>query len=84
MDTLGFIGTSADLNAIGKLYINKVLVFRGTLPWDIKNWISDINFVVTNYPICDNSKISFYLRMQGSSWILLCFFRYSKTSYGYS
>lgn len=34
-----------------------VLVFRGTLPWDIKNWVSDINFVVTNYPLCDNSTI---------------------------
>ena len=37
------------------IYKNLVLVFRGTLPWDIKNWISDINFVATTYPLCDNS-----------------------------
>ena len=48
-DTLGYIGTSEEYKAI-------VLVFRGTLPWDIKNWISDINFIVTDYPLCDNCK----------------------------
>ena len=48
MDTLGFIGTSSQLHSI-------VLVFRGTVPWDIKNWISDINFIMTNYPLCNNS-----------------------------
>lgn len=35
-------------------YIYKVLVFRGTVPWQIKNWIQDINFVPTKYPLCDN------------------------------
>ena len=37
------------------IFKDLVLVFRGTLPWDIKNWISDINFVATTYPLCDNS-----------------------------
>lgn len=31
-----------------------VLVLRGTLPWDIKNWISDINFLKRKYALCDN------------------------------
>ena len=38
--------------------VDAVLVFRGTLPWDIKNWISDINFIAVNYPLCNNSKSS--------------------------
>lgn len=29
-------------------------MFRGTLPWDVKNWISDINFLKTKYAFCDN------------------------------
>lgn len=56
MDTLGYIGTSTELDAISKLFIYLVLVFRGTLPWDVKNWISDINFIAINYPLCNNSK----------------------------
>ena len=48
MDTLGFIGTSTELHSL-------ILSFRGTVPWDIKNWISDINFIMTNYPLCNNS-----------------------------
>jgi hypothetical protein len=55
MDTLGYIGTSSELDAIGNLLPILVLVFRGTLPWDIKNWISDINFIAVNYPHCNNS-----------------------------
>lgn len=46
-DTLGYIAVNDDLNAT-------VLVFRGTLPWDVKNWISDINFLKTKYAWCDN------------------------------
>jgi predicted lipase len=30
------------------------LVLRGTLPWDIKNWFTDINFLKKSYPWCDN------------------------------
>lgn len=46
-DILGIIGTSPEYRAI-------VLVFRGTVILDIKNWIQDINFVPTSYPLCDN------------------------------
>lgn len=35
-------------------FVYLVLVFRGTLPWDIKNWIEDINFLATNFSLCDN------------------------------
>jgi hypothetical protein len=31
-----------------------VMVFRGVLPWDLKNWISDVNFVKKKYLYCDN------------------------------
>lgn len=33
---------------------NLDLVFRGTLPWDMKNWIEDINFIKTSFPTCNN------------------------------
>ena len=33
-----------------------MLVFRGTLPWDLKNWMSDINFITTAYPLCNYGK----------------------------
>ena len=35
-------------------------MFRGTLPWDLKNWISDINFIAVAYPLCNNSKTPFH------------------------
>lgn len=64
MDTLGYIGTSDELNAIGNANASiLVLVFRGTLPWDIKNWISDINFVAIEYPLCNNSNPITYFRL---------------------
>ncbi len=53
--TLGFIAYSKKLDSIGKFFINLVLVFRGTEPWLVKNWISDIDFIAINYPLCDNS-----------------------------
>ena len=31
-----------------------MLSFRGTVPWNIKNWISDINFITTPFPLCNN------------------------------
>ncbi|CAD8175749.1 unnamed protein product [Paramecium octaurelia] len=31
------------------------LVFRGTLPWSITNWIEDIDFIKTDYPYCPNN-----------------------------
>ena len=46
-DTAGFIAISEELDAT-------LLIFRGTEPWDIKNWIEDINFVATGFPLCDN------------------------------
>lgn len=46
-DTVGFIAVDDKLDAI-------VLVFRGTMPFDIKNWIVDLNFLKTKYPYCDN------------------------------
>jgi hypothetical protein len=30
------------------------LVFRGTLPWDLKTWISEIDTIKVKYPLCDN------------------------------
>jgi P pilus assembly chaperone PapD len=33
---------------------NSILVnFRGTLPWLIKNWIQDIDFVTQDYEYCN-------------------------------
>ena len=32
-----------------------VLTFRGTVPWNIKNWVSDLNFFKTSYPHCNNN-----------------------------
>lgn len=54
-DTLGFIGVSDELDATSKFFYYLVLVFRGTLPWDVKNWISDINFLKKKYPFCDDN-----------------------------
>ena len=42
----GFMGFNIARNHI-------TVVFRGTLPWLIKNWISDIDFFKTQYPDCD-------------------------------
>ena len=47
-DTVGLIGVAESPKAL-------VLVFRGTVPWDIKNWITDINFIKTKYTYCNNS-----------------------------
>lgn len=38
-DVLGLIGISTAPKAICKFNKYIVLVFRGTVPWDIKNWI---------------------------------------------
>lgn len=46
-DTVGFI-------AIDDSHDATVLVLRGTMPFDIKNWIVDIDFVKRSYPLCDN------------------------------
>lgn len=54
-DTLGYIAISDALDATSKISFYLVLVFRGTLPWDLKNWISDINFLKKKYPYCDNN-----------------------------
>jgi hypothetical protein len=31
------------------------LVFRGTEPWSLKNWVEDIDFIKTDYPYCPNN-----------------------------
>jgi len=46
-DVSGFLAYDSQINAI-------VIVFRGTVPWDIKNWIEDLNFLYTSYGNCDN------------------------------
>ncbi|KAL4497806.1 hypothetical protein ABPG72_000561 [Tetrahymena utriculariae] len=45
MNSVGYLAYSPANDAI-------VVVFRGTVPWLIKNWISDINTVKTKYPRC--------------------------------
>ena len=62
--TLGYIAISKKLDAIGNIPITFiVIVFRGTEPWLIKNWISDINFIAIPYALCDGSIYIFHLRM---------------------
>jgi len=46
-DVSGFLAYNNKLNSI-------MIVFRGTVPWDIKNWIEDLNFIYTSYANCDN------------------------------
>jgi hypothetical protein len=53
-DSVGLAGISHSDNAISIYSAYLVLVFRGTEPWDLKNWIEDINFIPTAYPLCDN------------------------------
>lgn len=31
-----------------------VIVFRGTVPWLIKNWFDDLDFIATALPSCSN------------------------------
>ena len=54
-DTVGLIGVADSPKALGRKNFIVVVVFRGTVPWDIKNWISDINFIKTKYKYCNNS-----------------------------
>lgn len=49
-DSAGFAGYNAARNQI-------VLVFRGTVPWLIKNWIADINLFLVTYSDCDGCKV---------------------------
>lgn len=46
-DTVGFIAIDESKDAT-------MLVLRGTMPFDIKNWIVDIDFLKQSYPLCDN------------------------------
>lgn len=48
MNASGFTAYSPDLDAI-------IVVFRGTVPWLITNWISDIDTVKVDYPLCSPS-----------------------------
>ncbi|EAR92668.1 lipase family protein (macronuclear) [Tetrahymena thermophila SB210] len=43
----GYIGYSAHHDAI-------IVVFRGTVPWLIQNWIADLNTIKIQYPFCEN------------------------------
>ena len=47
-ETAGFVAYNTYVKAI-------VIVFRGTLPWAIKDWIHDINFLLTPYPLCNHT-----------------------------
>ena len=47
-ETAGYIAYNTYINSI-------VVVFRGTLPWSIKDWIHDINFILTPFPLCNNT-----------------------------
>lgn len=46
-ENAGFSAYDGSRNAI-------VLVFRGTVPWLIKNWVEDIDFGKVPYPYCSN------------------------------
>ena len=46
-DSAGYGGYNSKSNEI-------VIAYRGTLPWDLKNWIDDIDFIKTKYPYCGN------------------------------
>lgn len=45
MNAGGYIGYSPSQDAI-------TVIFRGTVPWLIKNWITDIDTVKVDYPLC--------------------------------
>jgi len=45
MNAGGYLGYSPSQDAI-------TVIFRGTVPWLIKNWISDIDTVKVDYPLC--------------------------------
>jgi len=45
---------NAGFSAYDPAHNTIVLVFRGTVPWLIKNWMEDINFIKTSYPYCNN------------------------------
>lgn len=46
-DSHGFLGYNPVSN-------NIVIVFRGTIPWSIKNVIKDFTFNLVDMPLCDN------------------------------
>lgn len=47
MNAGGLLGYSPKYDAIA-------VIFRGTVPWLIKNWMSDLDFIKVNYPYCAN------------------------------
>lgn len=50
MNAGGYLGYSIAHDAI-------LVVFRGTVPWLIKNWISDIDTVKTKYDRCEDCHV---------------------------
>jgi len=46
----GYVGFNAARNAI-------VVVFRGTLPWLIKNWIQDFNYFKVPFADCGGCEV---------------------------
>jgi hypothetical protein len=48
MEAEGIIGYNPLENAV-------VAAFRGTVPWEIQNWISDIDTIKTRFPHCGNN-----------------------------
>jgi hypothetical protein len=46
-DQIGYVAYDGDANEI-------LMVFAGTDPLSLRNWIDDIDFIKTDYPYCDN------------------------------
>jgi hypothetical protein len=47
-------GANAGLGGYNSARNEITLVFRGTVPWLMANWIEDIDFLKMDYPYCDN------------------------------
>lgn len=49
-ETSQIAGYAAYEPASREIYV----IFRGTLPWSVNNWMEDIDFIKTEYPYCKN------------------------------
>ncbi len=49
-DANGYVGYDADANEI-------LIAFSGTDPFSIQNWIDDLDFFKTPYPLCNGCEV---------------------------
>ncbi|EAS05198.1 lipase family protein (macronuclear) [Tetrahymena thermophila SB210] len=49
-NAFGYLGFSKQHGAI-------IVAFRGTIPWSLTNWVTDIDTQKTSYPLCENCQV---------------------------